>query len=179
MFSRAFSAGCFHRPWKGSAGSGQSRSTQPCPWVFLMPDTHGSSRLVHEGFPPLPGFYQSPSSRRARRFLDACAPAPIPDACACSRHSALRIPLATGPAWTDRPHIHRNLDVSHRKGRPPLHVIDNFLHSGNRTVTYFRVLSLWTPFKRLTRSSYILDHLLPEAGVEGKKAPDKVVKSAS
>jgi len=47
-------------------------------------------------FPPLPGFGQSPSSRRARRFLDVCAPAPIPGASAGASHIALRISLA----WT-------------------------------------------------------------------------------
>jgi hypothetical protein len=36
-----------------------------------MPDALGISPLIHECFfPPLPGFYQSPSSRRGLRFLD-------------------------------------------------------------------------------------------------------------
>jgi hypothetical protein len=47
-------------------------------------------------FLPLPGFDPSPSSRRARRFLDAWALVPLPGASTASRHSAVRIPLA----WT-------------------------------------------------------------------------------
>ena len=53
-------------------------------------------------FSPLPGFYQSPSSRHAPRFLGACSLAPIPGASAASRHSAVRIPLATSKRSADR-----------------------------------------------------------------------------